>query len=194
MSTQPAPSLSPSQYLEIERAAEYKSEYYAGEMFAMTGASRSHNLIVGNLIANLHHLLRDGPCEVYPSDMRVKVDKTGLYTYPDVVVACDKPEFEDANVDTLLNPTLLIEVLSDSTEKYDQGKKSRHYRRLESLQEYLLISQSEPRVEHYARQKDGHWIVTDAAGPEASVQLAATESDLLLSEVYARVEFSAKEL
>ncbi len=189
MSTQPVPLLSPSQYLVIERAADRKSEYYAGEMFAMAGTSRAHNLIVANLIASLHSLFRGGPCEVYPSDMRVKVDATGLYTYPDVVVVCDKPEFEDAHVDTLLNPTLLIEVLSDSTEKYDQGKKSRHYRRLESLQEYLLISQYEPRVEHYARQDDGHWILTDAAGPEATVPLAAIDAELLLSEVYARVDF-----
>ena len=190
MSTQPVPLLSPSQYLVIERAADRKSEYYAGEMFAMAGTSRAHNLIVANLIASLHSLFRGGPCEVYPSDMRVKVDATGLYTYPDVVVVCDKPEFEDAHVDTLLNPTLLIEVLSDSAEKYDQGKKSRHYRRLESLQEYLLISQYEPRVEHYARQEDGHWILTDAAGAEAKVPLAAIDAELLLSEVYARVDFT----
>ncbi len=190
MSTQPVPLLSPSQYLVIERAAVRKSEYYAGEMFAMAGASRAHNLIVGNLIASLHSLCREGPCEVYPSDMRVKVDATGLYTYPDVVVVCEQPVFEDAHVDTLLNPTLLIEVLSESTEKYDQGKKSRHYRRLESLQEYLLISQYEPRVEHYARQNDGHWILTDAIGPESVVPLAAIDAELLLSEVYARVDFT----
>ncbi len=191
MSTQPIPTLSPADYLATERAAEYKSEYYRGEMFAMAGASREHNLIVGNLARELGNRLRNGPCEVYSSDMRVKVDATGLYTYPDVVVACDGPEFEDEQVDTLLNPTLLIEVLSESTEKYDRGKKSGHYRQLASLKEYLLVSQDEPHVEHYARQGDGHWLLTDATGIDATIRLPVLKTELILSEIYARLTFNA---
>jgi len=190
MSTQPTPRLTSAEYLALERSADIKGEFFDGEIFAMAGASREHNLIVGNFIRELGNQLRNGPCEVYPGDMRVKVDATGLYTYPDVVVACEKPTFEDDYVDTLLNPTLLVEVLSESTEKYDRGKKSGHYRQLASLQEYVLVSQDEPHVEHYARQNDGHWILTEASGLEASIELPAVGGLLLLSEVYARVTFN----
>ncbi len=189
MSTRPKPSVSPAEYLAIERAAQYKSEYYRGEVFAMTGASREHNLIVGNLVGELRQALRGGPCEVYPSNMRVKIDATGLYTYSDVVVACNELEFEDKQVDTLLNPTLLVEVLSESTERYDRGKKSGHYRQLASLNEYLLVSQDEPHVEHYVRQNDGHWLLIEASGLKASIELPAIDACLQLSEIYARVTF-----
>ncbi len=189
MSTQPTPQLTPAEYLALERSAEIKGEYFDGEIFAMAGASRAHNLIVGNLIRELGNQLRKGPCEVYPSDMRVKVDLTGLYTYPDVVVVCDEPRFEDEHGDTLLNPTLLIEVLSESTEKYDRGKKSSHYRRLPSLKEYLLVSQEEPHLEHYARQDDDHWLLTEATGEEARIELPALQATIALAEVYARVTF-----
>ncbi|NOY28661.1 MAG: Uma2 family endonuclease, partial [Planctomycetes bacterium] len=148
-----------------------------------------HNLVVGNLVGELREKLRKGPCEVYPSDMRVKVDVTGLYTYPDVVVVCDEPRFEDEHGDTLLNPTLLIEVLSESTESYDRGKKSGHYRRLTSLKEYLLVSQDEPHVEHYACQGDDHWLLTEATGTDTRIELPALQATIELSEVYARVSF-----
>ncbi len=197
MSTQPLPKITPAEYLALERAAEHKSEYYRYEMFAMAGASHKHNLIVGNLLRELGNHLRKGPCEVYPSNMRVKVDATGLYTYPDVVVVCGTPEFEDEHVDTLLNPTLLIEVLSESTESYDRGKKSGHYRQLTSLKEYLLVSQDEAHVEHYARQQArqqakqqaNHWLLTEASGLETSIELPTAEVRLELSEIYARVTF-----
>ena len=187
MSTQPTPRLTPAEYLTLERSAVIKGEYFDGEIFAMAGASRAHNLIVGNLVGELREQLRKGPCEVYPSDMRVKVDRTGLYTYPDVVVVCDEPQFEDEHGDTLLNPTLLIEVLSESTEKYDRGKKSSHYRQLPSLQEYLLVSQEEPHLEHYARQDNEHWLLTEATGLETRIELPALQATIELSEVYARV-------
>jgi len=189
MSTQPTPRLTPAEYLVLERSAEIKGEYFDGEIFAMAGASREHNLIVANLLGELRQRLRNGPCEVYPSDMRVKVDLTGLYTYPDVVVVCDKPQFEDQHGDTLLNPTLLIEVLSESTEKYDRGKKSSHYRRLPSLQEYLLVSQDEPHIEHYARQDNDHWLLTEATGTDTNIELPALQATVELSEVYARLTF-----
>ncbi|MFV2069010.1 MAG: Uma2 family endonuclease [Pirellulales bacterium] len=190
MSTQPIPRLTPAQYLALERSAEIKGEHFDGQVFAMVEASREHNLIVGNLVGELREKLRGGPCEVYPSDMRVKVDATGLYTYPDVVVVCDQPRFEDEHRDTLLNPTLLIEVLSESTEKYDRGKKSGHYRQLAWLQEYVLVSQYEPHIEHYARQDEGHWLLSEALGQEASIALPAVGARLLLSEIYARVALS----
>jgi Uma2 family endonuclease len=132
---------SPAEYLALERAAEHRHEYVSGRVYAMTGASREHNVIATNTSRALGNQLSGRPCETYQSDMRVKVSETGMYTYPDVVVACGTPAFEDAYVDTLLNPTVIIEVLSPSTEAYDRGEKFAHYRRLPSLREYLLIAQ-----------------------------------------------------
>src|SRR5436190_17466052 len=134
--------LTEDEYLKQERAASCKSEFYAGRMFAMAGGRRAHNLIASNVITSLNTQLAERPCEVYPSDMRVKVSETGLYTYPDVVVVCGEEQFQDEQEDTLLNPTLLVEVLSESTEAYDRGDKAAHYRSLESLQQYVLISQN----------------------------------------------------
>ncbi|MBI4545812.1 MAG: Uma2 family endonuclease [Gemmatimonadetes bacterium] len=187
VSTQPRPRMMPAEYLEAERRAEYKSEYYAGEVFAMTGASRQHNLIVTNLIVSLGTQLRESPCQVYPSDMRVKVQSTGLYTYPDVAVVCGDPEFEDEQVDTLLNPTALIEVLSPSTEAYDRGRKAEHYRGLESLQVYLLVAQDEPRVERYLRQGPREWLLTEFRGLSETVELSSVGCTLPLSQVYEKV-------
>jgi len=138
--------LTPEQYLEIERKAEYKSEYFNGETFAMAGASRRHNLITGNVFAAIHRQIRNRPCEAYTNDMRVKVSESGLYTYPDVVVVCEKPEFDDEHRDTLLNPSLIVEVLSESTEAYDRGKKFENYRMIASLSDYLLIAQDKCRI------------------------------------------------
>jgi len=133
MSQQLISHVNPEEYLRLERQAEYKSEYLNGEIFAMSGASREHNLIAGNIVAELNQQLRAKPCEVYPSDMRLKVTATGLYTYPDVMVVCGEPKFEDKYVDTLLNPTLIVEVLSQSTERYDRIAKTSYYRTLDSL-------------------------------------------------------------
>ena len=147
MSQQIVPYVSPEEYLRLERQAEYKSEYVNGEIFAMTGASRKHNLVAGNIFRELGQQLRSRQCEAYVGDMRVKVTATGLYTYPDVVVVCGEPKFEDTFVDTLLNPTLLVEVLSQSTERYDRIAKSSYYRTLDSLSEHLLVAQDEVRLE-----------------------------------------------
>lgn len=138
MSTAAVLRLTSEEYLKVERAAKHKSEYCHGEMFAMAGASPAHNLIAANLIALLHDRLKSSPCLVFTNDMRVKVESTGLYAYPDVVVTCDKPRMEDVQRDTLLNPTLLVEVLSKSTESYHRGIKAGHYRQIPSLQEYLI--------------------------------------------------------
>ncbi len=189
MSSLPERRYTPAEYLALDRAAERKSQYYAGEMFAMSGASRRHNLIVTNLVRELSGLLRSRPCEVYPSDMRVKVSRTGLYTYPDVTVVCGEPRFEDEQVDILLNPTLIIEVLSDSTEDYDRGRKFAHYRQIESLKEYLLVAQDEPHVERYRRQDEHQWLLWETSQPDASVELASIRCEVTLHEIYAKVNF-----
>jgi Uma2 family endonuclease len=186
MAVQPRRRISPSEYLELERAAETRSEYYDGEMFAMSGASRKHGLIVMNLAAALVPPLR-GRCEVLGSEMRVKVQPTGLYTYPDVAVVCGRAELEDEHFDTLLNPTLLIEVLSPSTEKYDRGRKAEHYRRLDTLREYLLIAQDEPQVERYRRQGEHDWLLTEFNGLDQTLELTSIGFDLKLCDIYVGV-------
>ena len=193
MSTVPKTYLRAADYLRLERAAEGKSEFYRGEMFAMAGASREHNLIVMNVGASLHPQLRDRDCQVYPSDMRVKVSPTGLYTYPDVSVACDHPEFEDTHGDTLLNPRVLVEVLSDSTEAYDRGPKFEQYRQLASLRDYLLIAQDRSHVEHFELQASGSWLLREYKLPTDVVQLASVECRITLSDIYLKVTFPAGE-
>lgn len=189
MAVHSKPYLSPAQYLALERVAEERSEYLDGEMVAMTGGSRNHGLIVGNLVRELGSQLRDRPCEVYPTDLRVQVAQTGLYTYPDVTVVCGEPRFEDEQLDTLLNPTVILEVLSPTTESYDRGRKFEHYRTLGSLVEYLLVSQSQPRIERFLRQGEGAWLFSDAAGLEAVLALPSIGCELALAEVYAKVRF-----
>ena len=190
MSSQPTTYLTPEEYLAVERQAEHKSEYVDGEMVAMTGASRRHNLIAFNITREISQQLRGRPCEGYASDMRVRVPSTRLYTYPDVVVVCGEPKFEDDYVDTLLNPTLIIEVLSESTELYDRGKKFGFYRTIESLAEYLLVAQDECRIEQYVKQPDGRWLLADYRSLEDVVELPSIQCQLTLSEVYDKVVLS----
>lgn len=188
MSLPVQPRLTPQDYLALERSAAYKSEYFAGDIFAMTGASESHNLIVTNTVRELGVQLKKRPCKLYANDMRVKVDATGLYTYPDLVAVCGKAQFDDSHLDTLLNPTLIIEVLSDSTEAYDRGRKFEHYRKLESLAEYVLIAQNRPQVESYRRQSEQHWLLTECTGLEGVLRLQAIDCELVLAEIYDKVE------
>jgi Uma2 family endonuclease len=190
MSTQPKTFLTPEQYLEIERKAEYKSEYYEGEMFAMAGAREAHNLVAGNLYASAHRQLRGHPCRTYSNDMRVRVSASGLYTYPDVVVVCDEPRFLDEQRDTLLNPTLVVEVLSPTTEAYDRGRKFEHYRSLESLKEYLLIASARVGAELFARQPSGQWLLTAATRPENAIELQSGACRIALADIYEKVEFA----
>lgn len=180
--------VTPEEYLAFERAAEYKNEYFNGEIYAMTGASRKHNLITLNIGAELRAQLRGRDCEAYASEMRVRISAANLYTYPDVVVVCGKPQFEDQHVDTLLNPTVIFEVLSKSTAAYDHGAKFHHYRTLESLQEYLMIAQDEFRVEHYAKQTDGQWLLNDISLADGMMKLASIQCTLELKDVYEKVE------
>lgn len=177
------------EYLAFERASETKHEFYRGEIFAMAGATEDHNTIVGNTGATLHSQLRERPCKHYTNDMRVKVPDGGLYAYPDVVVVCGERKFADDRRDMLLNPTLIIKVLSPSTEGYDRGNKFHSYQHLESLQEYVLISQHQARIERFLRQTDGTWIYADAAGLDATIELTSIQCTLALADVYAKVTF-----
>lgn len=189
MSSVPQRRLSAQEYLQIERAAETRSEFFAGETFAMTGASRRHNLIVTNVSGETSSQLKDRPCEVYASDMRVKVSRTGLYTYPAVIVVCDEPQFEDAEVDTLLNPNVLFEVLSESTEDYDRGRKFANYRQLDSLRAYVLIAQDRPHVEMYTRQPNNDWLLSETSGLDAVLTIPSIDCRLALAEIYDKVQF-----
>ncbi|MGH9942960.1 MAG: Uma2 family endonuclease [Pyrinomonadaceae bacterium] len=187
MSHQRKSLLTPEEYLAIERRAEAKSEYFAGEVFAMVGASKRHNLIAANIIRALGNQLVDRPCNVYPSDMRVKVSATGKYTYPDVVVACEEELFDDEEKDTLLNPVVILEILSASTEAYDRGKKFEQYQYVESLTEYLLITQDPYRVERYVRQSEREWRYSEYHSADDVVHLSAIGCQLALRDVYAKV-------
>ena len=187
------PFITSQAYLTQEREATVKSEYIDGQIYAMSGASRQHNRITIDVATLINVQLRSGPCELFANDMRVKVNDDSLYTYPDVVVACGEARFEDAALDTLLNPTLIIEVLSDSTEKYDRGKKFAHYQRIEALREYVLISQDEARIECYTRQADNRWILHTVTSMTDEIPLESIDCILPLAEVYARVRFEAEE-
>jgi Uma2 family endonuclease len=151
--------LSPREYLEIERSSEQRHEYVDGEIFAMAGGTREHNLTAGNIFSELHIALPERRREVYSSDMRIKIAATGRYVYPDIAVACERPVFEDETRDTLLNPIVIVEVLSSSTEAYDRGDKFAQYETIPSFQEYVLASQKEPRMEHFRRLPDGTWLL-----------------------------------
>jgi len=155
----------------------------------MAGANREHSLLVGNLVGEVRAQLKGRRCEVYPSDMRVKISATGLYTYPNVTIVCGVPEFEDAQGDTLLNPTVVFEVHSDSTEAYDRGTMAAHYRRLPSVKEkeYVLIAQDRPLVERYVRQADGGWTLREVASLDQTVDLEGIPVHLPLSEIYLQV-------
>ena len=181
--------LTPEEYLAKERKALTKSEYRDGRIYSMPGASREHNLITGNTLVEIHIQLRNRICEVYPSDMRVKVSAAGLYTYPDVIVVCDEPRFDDSHFDTLLNPTVLIEVLSPSTAAYDRGEKFASYQKLDSLCEYVLISQDNVCVEHYLRQ-ERDWDLTEFRSLDDVFSLVSIDCELSLQAIYAKVQFS----
>jgi Uma2 family endonuclease len=183
----------PEEYLEIERRAERKSEYFQGEMFAMAGASFAHVVIVGNLGRELGNRLEAGPCSVYSSELRLRVAPNGLFTYPDVMVICGGPEFADDRTDTVVNPVLIVEVLSESTEAYDRGGKFEQYRKLPSLLEYLLVAQDAPRIEQFTPQPDGHWLRAETSGRDASIYLASIDCVLPLNKIYNKVNWPSAE-
>jgi Uma2 family endonuclease len=175
------------EYLAFERNSELKHEYISGEMVAMAGATRAHNLITGNIAQRLRNQLEGKPCETYSNDMRVRTTSTD-YTYPDVVVVCGEPEFEDAELDTLLNPTVVVEVLSKSSEARDRREKFPDYREIESIKDILLVSQHKIRIEHYVRQANTEWILHDLSASDEVITIASIGCKLTLAEIYERVK------
>jgi Uma2 family endonuclease len=181
----------PEAYLEVERESETKSEYYDGVVYAMTGASINHIRVVTNLTRELSSQLRARRCDVLSNEMKVRLQNSRKFFYPDVIVLCGEPEFHDERRDIILNPLLVIEVLSDSTEAFDRGTKFQAYQTLDSLKEYILVAQDRPVVEQYVRQADGKWIYTAAVGLESSLTLPSVECSLNLSAVYDKVDFDS---
>jgi len=180
--------LTVAEYLAIERQAEFKSEFFDGEMFAMAGASRHHNIVNENLSGELFSRLKGGPCRTLSRDQRLKIDRTGLYCYPDLVIVCGPPEYAAEDPDTLVNPLVVVEVLSDSTERYDRTTKFRHYQQLPSLQEYILVAQDEPLCERFYR-RDNEWVVDSFVGLDATLELKSLLVQVPLAEIYAGVKF-----
>jgi len=179
--------LTPEAYIAAERKATFKSEYLSGEIIAMSGASNEHNLIKVNTLNALYNQVADRGYRVYASDMRVGISAGVSYFYPDITVTCDKPRFEDDVFDTLINPQVIIEVLSDSTAGYDRGEKFGRYRQLESLQEYILISQDQVQVDHYLRQGE-QWILSEFSTLEDVLRLVSIGAELPLRQVYRFIE------
>ncbi|NEX23823.1 Uma2 family endonuclease [Thiorhodococcus mannitoliphagus] len=190
MSLQPKPSLSLDEWIEQERnALEARCEYVHGEVFAMTGASADHNSIVMNIGRELSTQMKGKPCQVYANDMKVVIRAADAGKYPDILAYCGPPEFSDGRRDVLLNPSLIVEVLSPSTEAYDRGDKFALYRQIPSLRQYLLVSQDRARVELYERGEAGRWILTEYAALTDEVVLSSVGCTLPLSEIYDKVEF-----
>lgn len=181
--------ISPEEYLALERQAEFKSEYAYGQVYAMAGGSPEHNLVVGNLLTTLNIRLRQRPCLVFNSDLKVRVPSSLKYHYPDVTVVCEKPRFADDKRDVLLNPLLLIEVLSPTTAAYDRGKKFQSYQEIPSFREYWLVAQDEPVIERFVKQADGNWLYTKVAGLDASIEALTLGCQITLQDVYAKVEW-----
>lgn len=197
MSAAPKRKLTPAEYLVIEKKATFKSEFFDGEMFplhrdapvGMAGASRPHNRVNENLSVEIGGRLKGGQCQSYSRDQRVLVDRTGLYTYPDLLIVCGEVETATDDEDTITNPRVVVEVLSPSTERYDRTTKFRHYQQIPTAQEYLLVSQTEPLCERFTRQADGSWALVSFVGLEAVLALTSVPVQVPLADIYAGVEF-----
>ena len=188
MSIVPKRLLTAEDYLAKERAAEFKSQFYHGEMFAMAGASKEHNRINANLVRTVGNALVGGECETYSRDMRLKISPTGLYTYPDIVIVCGVAEFEDGTNDTLLNPRVVFEILSDSTELFDRGRKFDHYQTLDSVKEYILVAQNRPRIERFVRQ-NSDWVLTKFEGLDSDFTLTSVNVRIPMKDIFRAVDF-----
>ncbi len=189
MAVQTKPFITPEEYLERERQAEYKSEYYNGEIFAMSGGTRNHSLLTSNFIALLSVALRGTGCLVFTNDLRIHIPAAGLYTYPDVSVVCGEEELLDDHQDILLNPVLLVEVLSPSTESYDRGKKFSFYRSISSLKEYALVSQRQKLVEVFRKNEEHLWVLHETDEARGTVDLASVGCAIQLDDLYANITF-----
>jgi Uma2 family endonuclease len=181
----------PEEYLALEEKAEYKSEYYKGEIFAMAGGTINHNQITGNLYTELSQSLNDKDCRVFISDMRLWVDEKDLFTYPDIMVICDKPEFLENRNDTVENPLIIIEVLSESTKNYDRGEKFMFYRALPTLREYILVDQYKVHIEQFYIGSEGKWVLTEYNNADDILKLVNLDIQIPLVDIYRRVEFEA---
>ena len=191
MTAQPQQLFTVDEYLERERVSDLRHEYHDGKIVAQAGGSESHSLIIVNVGASLHTQLRKTSCAVHSSDLRVRIESANAYVYPDVTVVCGDAHFIDERRDTLLNPTVIIEVISPSTQKYDRGYKAQKYRTIPSLQEYLIIEQQSPYVEHYLRKSEFQWLLNVANQLDHVIELVSLNCTLLLSDIYERVTFSS---
>jgi Uma2 family endonuclease len=180
----------PAEYLELERTAEFKSEYVDGQIYAMAGASPQRNTISANTTADVVTQLRGRDCQAFGSDQKVSIPSEELFTYPDLSVVCGEPRYHDEHSDVLLNPRVIVEILSPSTEGYDRGAKFARYEDIETFTDYILVSQFEPRIEHYVRQPDGNWLRTVAKGRDAELEIASIGCVLRLRDIYDRIDFS----
>ena len=182
--------ISEEEYLEMEAVSPVKHEYFDGEVFQMAGASYRHNVAAGNIYASLHLQLRKRDCVPFQNDMRLFVEKSRLYTYPDVMVVCGKPEIKKyKGLDNLMNPTLIVEVLSPTIADYDKGAKFDHYRTIESLREYILVWQDKKRVARYTKRTDGSWTLNDFIGEDAEIELISIGSRLAIEDIYDKIDF-----
>ncbi|MFN8538988.1 MAG: Uma2 family endonuclease [Thermomicrobiales bacterium] len=189
MAAEPKSLISREAYLAMDRASDERHEYIAGEVFAMVGGTETHGLIIGNVLAALHRPTRQRGCRIYPGGIRIAIPAIDIYTFPDVSVMCGQPQYEDNRRDILLNPKVVVEVLSPSTERYDRGLKFQHYQHITSLDTYILIAQELPLVEQYVRHGEQEWLYSAASGLDASLLLPTLEYSLALNDVYDLVEF-----
>ncbi len=187
MSAQVQPRLTPEQYLQLDRQSEIRNEYYNGRMYAMSGGTYNHARIATNLTGELYNALMDTLCSVTSNDLRIRTAPGGLYTYPDLAAIRDEPKFADGEMDTLLNPVLVIEVISPSTEAYDRGFKAAQYRKIASLQKYVHVSHAEPHVEVFRRLESGNWLLSEWDGLDATCRFASVDRSIALADIYAGV-------
>lgn len=186
MASQPNPFVTPEEYLAAERKAQSKSEYLNGEVYAMSGVSRKHDRIAVNLIAALSQALRGSPCDIHTSDMRVRAGRSKAYFYPDLTVVCGEPRFEDIEFDVLLNPTVIIEILSPTTKNFDRGEKFEAYRQVDSLVEYVLVAQNRIYIEQWTK-RDGHWVLTEVESQEAALEIRSAGVSIPIATIYDRI-------
>jgi len=181
--------ITPEEYLEREVAAEFRSEYYQGEIFALAGGSLNHNQIIGNVYAPLHHNQKHHKCRVAMSDLRLWVEERGLFTYPDIMIICDKPQLYNDRSDTISNPLIIFEVLSESTKNYDRSEKFEFYRSISTFQEYILIDQYKIHIEQFHIGSEGKWVLTEYNDINDVLKLEKIDFQMPLQDIYSRVDF-----
>jgi Uma2 family endonuclease len=190
MTAQPQRTLTAAEYLAFEAQSSLRHEYYGGRLVALAGGNATHAILCSTLTALLYNQLRQRPCTVYPSDLKVKAEHPPKYMYPDLSIVCGQALFEDDSRRVLLNPTIIIEVLSDSTERFDRGKKFQYYQSIASVQEYILVAQDTPHIDHYRRQADNLWLLSAVGLVHDQIHLPSINGTLKLAELYERVQFT----